>query len=68
MIGSVQMERKEMSKCNDCKWFVYGRALTRDEWDFMYLSKKLFNRIVTFDTRICCLGGCKDYERYEKDE
>ena len=56
-----------MSKCNDCKWFIHMRSLTQDEWQFMYLSYKLFNRIVTFDTRQCCFGGCKDYERYEKD-
>ena len=55
-------------KCPKCKWFTARRQLTRDEMEYIRLKKKFEGALVTINTRMCCLGGCKDNERFEEND
>lgn len=55
-------------KCPRCKWFTAHRELSRDEWEYIRLKQKFEGVYVTIETRMCCLGCCKDNERFEEDE
>lgn len=55
--------------CKRCRWFVNAYIpLTYDEREYIRLKKKYEGKMVTFDKRICCLGGCKDGERFEAED
>ena len=52
-----------MLKCDDCKWYVYLPSIANNNIKYSTLFP-----YTAVDTRVCALGCCKDYSRFENKE
>lgn len=47
-------------KCENCKWYVH---MSLEQPPVIEIN----NRYILTDTRICALGCCRDYSKFEEE-